>query len=105
MDKQEILEKIEHVQKGKVEFEVFVQERPPEEFGDAVKLYYNEDETFKVVVFDPNTNEVFSEEVLEDTDRTLTFISKALAPKRDHAHTEVDYINLDLTEPKGKIGK
>ncbi|MFD2511280.1 hypothetical protein ACFSUR_23950 [Halalkalibacter alkalisediminis] len=82
MDKQEIVEKIQHVQNSDVPYEIFIHHHPPEEFGDAVKLYFNEDKTFKAVVFDPDTKEVFSEEVLKDVDRTLTFICKALAPQK-----------------------
>lgn len=103
MDKQEMLEKIQHVQNTDVEYEIFIHQRPPEEFGDAVKLYFNEDKTFKAVVFDPDTKEVFSEEVLEDSDRTVAFILKALEPKKD-GHKELDYIDLDQTEPQGKLG-
>lgn len=83
MNKEELKEvmkdKIANVKNGKVESETFNISRPPEDFGDAVKLYYNEqEECFKAVVFDPQTNTVFSEEKMENEKEVSSFIDKTV---------------------------
>ncbi|WP_209123845.1 hypothetical protein [Alkalihalobacillus sp. BA299] len=79
MDKEEILHKIANVKNGKSESEIFNIVRPPEDFGDAVELYYNDQEgRFKAVVFDPQTSTVFSEEMIEKEEDVSSFITKTV---------------------------
>lgn len=62
MDQQEMLDKIEKVKNGNSNSEIFDKKRPPEEFGDAVELFYDKAEDhFKAVVFDPELKIVYSE--------------------------------------------
>ncbi|MCL7747367.1 hypothetical protein [Halalkalibacter alkaliphilus] len=100
MDKIEILQKIENLTANPNEYEIFVLPRPPEEFGDGVKLYYNEGErNFTAEVFDPDTKEVFTEKTLTDIDSTYSFISNVLEPRIEQQNDQKDYIDLDITEP------
>ncbi|MDT8860554.1 hypothetical protein N0O92_09935 [Alkalihalobacillus sp. MEB130] len=100
MDKIKILEKIENIKAHPDDYEIFVLPRPPEEFGDGVKLFFNEaDQTFTAKVFDPDTKEVFTEKTLPDVDSTYFFISTVLEPKVEKQNKQQDYIDLDLNEP------
>ncbi|RBW67999.1 hypothetical protein [Bacillus taeanensis] len=75
----EMLKKIENVKSGKSKSEIFDKLRPPEDFGDAVELYYNnDDESFRAIVFDPETKMVFSEERLSTTEDVSEFINKTV---------------------------
>ncbi|GAE35715.1 hypothetical protein [Halalkalibacter akibai] len=103
MEKQEIMQKIKHLQHNKGEYEIFIHHRPPEEHGDAVKLLLNDDDSFQAVVFDPDTKEVFSEKTFQNEKETYTFIVKTLEPKKDD-NAGLEYIDLDITEPKGTLG-
>jgi hypothetical protein len=103
MEKKEILEKIENVKNTDVEYEIFFETHPPEELGDAVKLSLNDDKSFKAVVFDPNTEEVFSEKSFDNPDHAYSFINKILKPKESNLIH--DYIDLDKTEPHGTLGR
>ncbi|MEB1809280.1 MAG: hypothetical protein LPK26_18645 [Bacillaceae bacterium] len=77
--KEAMKDKIANVKSGKVESETFNINRPPEDFGDAVELFYNEQEKcFKAVVFDPQTNTIFSEEKMEDENEVSSFIVKTV---------------------------
>ncbi|WP_216829833.1 hypothetical protein [Alkalihalobacterium elongatum] len=83
MNKEELedvmMEKILNVKKGKSESEIFNISRPPEDFGDAVELFYNDQEkSFKAVVYDPQTNTVFSEEDLKTETEVSSFIIKTV---------------------------
>ena len=79
MNQTEMINKILNVKNGTIDHEIFDKKRPPEEFGDAVKLFYNQVEhTFTAVVFDPETKNVFSEKTLPDTDSAFSFISATL---------------------------
>jgi hypothetical protein len=76
---EEIFRKIEDVKSGKSKSEIFDKERPPEDFGDAVELYYNnKDQSFRAIVFDPETKMVFSEERLSTPDDVNEFINKTV---------------------------
>ncbi|WP_332694573.1 hypothetical protein [Halalkalibacter lacteus] len=102
MNKDEIMQRINKVKKNNTDHEIFIQPRPPEEFGDAVELSFNEKEqTFHAIVFDPDTDEVFSEKDLPNTDQTFSFITKVLEPKgNEDQNQQKDYIDLDLGEPE-----
>ncbi|MFC0471866.1 hypothetical protein ACFFHM_15515 [Halalkalibacter kiskunsagensis] len=101
MNKDEILKKINNVKKKNKGHERFVQPRPPEEFGDAVELSFNKEEhTFHAIVFDPDTDEVFSKKDLSNVDETYAFITKVLEPKLEEQNKQKDYIDLDLGEPE-----
>jgi hypothetical protein len=102
MNKAEIMQKINKVKNNNTDHEIFVQTRPPEELGDAVELFYNDKEhTFRALVVDPNTNEVFSEKVLPDIERTCSFISEVLEPNLNEGEElQKDYIDLDIGEPE-----
>lgn len=79
MKNAEIIKRINNVKNELVESETFMKERPPEEFGDAVKLFYNsEEQTFKAVVYDPDTKIVFSEKSISDENKACTFIENVL---------------------------
>jgi hypothetical protein len=103
MEKAEIMEKINHVKKKESDHEVFYKVRPPEEFGDAVKLVLNEEEnTYRAVVFDPDTLTEFYEKTLTDENSACSFISDTLEGKKDELEKENEsspkeygYIYLD----------
>ncbi|WP_100407311.1 hypothetical protein [Bacillus solitudinis] len=79
MTNEEIIQKINNVKDGTADSEIFDLLRPPEEFGDAVELSYNDkDETFKAVVFDPQTKTVYSEEFIKDKTEVRSFIHKTV---------------------------
>ncbi|GAE24413.1 hypothetical protein JCM9140_334 [Halalkalibacter wakoensis JCM 9140] len=99
MKKIEILEKIELLTTKSDRYEVFVLPRPPEEFGDGVKLYFDKaDKTYTAEVFDPDTKEVFTEKTFTDIHSTYTFITNVLEPKVDKQNKQSDYIDLDIGE-------
>lgn len=101
MNHTEIMEKITNLSKKDHEYEIFINDRPPEEFGDAVKLLFNQnDHTYTAIVFDPDTKSVFSEETLSDKESICSFISTVLDPKPDHNREKMDYIDLDIGEPE-----
>ena len=89
MDQKDIMGKVSNVKTQTVEHEIFHKLRPPEELGDAVKLFYNEDEqTFRAVVFDPEMKTVFYEKTLPDADSTCAFIADVLDGKvHEQAHS------------------
>ncbi|WP_078428306.1 hypothetical protein [Alkalihalobacterium alkalinitrilicum] len=83
MNKEELREglksKVENIKNGKVKSEIFNISRPPEDFGDAVELFYNDQEQcFKAVVFDPQTTVVFSEEKMNTIEDACSFIIKTV---------------------------
>ncbi|KHF37759.1 hypothetical protein [Halalkalibacter okhensis] len=100
MEKKEILKKIENMTAKSKRYEIFVQPRPPEEFGDGVKLSFNEeDQTYTAEVFDPDTKEVFTKKNLSHAEHAYSFISNILEPQVEHQNEQKDYIDLDITEP------
>jgi hypothetical protein len=100
MENAEILEKINNVKTKESTHEIFFKVRPPEEFGDAVKLLLNNDgNTFKAVVFDPDTLTEFYEKTLTDQKSAYSFISQTLEGKKnegekEHLSGQIEYINL-----------
>lgn len=98
MNKTEIMEKIHNVKNLSVEYEVFDKLRPQEEFGDAVELFYNDQENvFRAVVFDPETKKVYHEMNFPDVESTYTFISGIVEDKvrGKVSNMEIEPINLD----------
>ena len=104
MEKAEIMEKINHVKNKESDHEVFYKVRPPEEFGDAVKLVLNEEEnTYRAVVFDPDTLTEFYEKTLTDENSACLFISDTLEGKKDELEKEnesnpKEYVDISLDE-------
>lgn len=79
MEYTEILQKIQNVKNGKSSSEIFDKVRPPEEFGDAVELFYNkENNCFKANVIDPYSRQLYSEKLLTNESEVLTFIRQTL---------------------------
>ncbi|WP_088102100.1 hypothetical protein [Halalkalibacter urbisdiaboli] len=79
MTNEEMVEKIDKLQTGKSNEEIFDRLRPPEEFGDAVKLTYNlENESFHATVFDPQTKTIYSEIDILEREHVLSFIKKTV---------------------------
>jgi hypothetical protein len=97
MNENEMMEKIRNVENQTAEHEIFNKLRPPEEFGDAVELFYNENQqVFRAVVFDPETKTVFYEKTLPDAHAASSFITNVLdgkAEKQAHSN-ETEYINI-----------
>ncbi|UOE92038.1 hypothetical protein [Alkalihalobacillus sp. LMS39] len=79
MRREELFEKIKCVQTGQSDMESFVKPRPPEEFGDGVKLTYDkESQRFQATVFDPDTDTVFSKETFTNENEVGNFIMKTI---------------------------
>ncbi|WP_078553634.1 hypothetical protein [Bacillus alkalicellulosilyticus] len=79
MDPEEMKVKIENVKNGKSESEKFFKVRPPEEFGDAVELYYNnQEQIFTAVVYDPQTSTIFDEKNIATSEEVESFINKTV---------------------------
>ncbi len=77
MDKAKIMEKINKLKNKESEVESFI--RPPEEFGEAVKLYYNDKKNmFRAIIFDPDTRINYDEKSLDDVDQAYSFIIQTL---------------------------
>lgn len=75
MTQEDWLTKVKKVKTGESDSEIFDKVRPPEEFGDAVELFYNEQEQrFHAKVIDPYTREVFSEKDIEGEEDVVAFI-------------------------------
>jgi hypothetical protein len=106
MEKAEIMEKIKNVKNKESDHEIFYKVRPPEEFGDAVKLFLNNEEnTYRAVVFDPDTLTEFYEKTLTDENRACSFISHTLEGKKDeaeieHESSQAEYVNIYWDEWK-----
>lgn len=102
MEKAEIMDKINTMKNKKTGHEIFYKVRPPEEFGDAVKLFVNSDEkTYRAVVFDPDTLTEFYERTLSDENSACSFISNTLEGKKAETETEqnqdlnqTEYVNI-----------
>jgi hypothetical protein len=101
MENAEIIEKINNVRTKESTHEIFFKVRPPEEFGDAVKLLLNNDgNTFRAVVFDPDSLTEFYEKTLTDQKSAYSFISQTLEgkktqAKKEHESGQIEYINLN----------
>lgn len=79
MDKNEMLEKVERLMSGETTSEVFDKVRPPEEFGDAVELFYNRNENlFQANVIDPYSRKIYSEKKLDNAEEVISFIHSTL---------------------------
>ncbi|WP_243291401.1 hypothetical protein [Bacillus sp. FJAT-47783] len=71
--------KVKKVKTGESRSEIFDKVRPPEEFGDAVELFYNEQkQCFYAKVIDPYTREVFSEKDIEGEENVVAFIQSVV---------------------------
>lgn len=79
MDMKEMEQKISNVKSGKSMREIFIKPRPPEEFGDAVELSYNEGlKSYVAIVFDPDMKTIYSEEAFQDESELKSFIQMTL---------------------------
>jgi len=77
MNKEDIRQKIENVRSGKSTSEIFDKVRPPEEFGDAVELFFNKERNcFKAEVIDPYSKQVYSEQFLTTENDVISFIQE-----------------------------
>lgn len=100
MEHAEIIEKINNVKTKESTHEIFFKVRPPEEFGDAVKLLLNDDgNTFKAIVLDPDTLTEFYEKTLTDQKSAYSFISQILEgtkneTEKKHESGQIEFINL-----------
>ena len=75
----ELTDKIENVKSGRSSSEIFDKRRPPEEFGEAVELFYDRDaHTFKAVVFDPQMKTVFEEKPFTNEQELRAFINRTV---------------------------
>jgi hypothetical protein len=92
MEKAEIMEKINNIKNKESDHEIFYKVRPPEEFGDAVKLVLNEEEnTYRAVVFDPDTLTEYYEKTLTDENSAWLFISNTIEGKKDEFEKENEH--------------